>query len=380
MKAYLAHGCYWHKCSFCDVTLDYVCAYQPCSTEKVFESLYSQAKEHGIYGIHFVDEALPPSHTAAFARLNAEQGSPLSFWGNVRFEKVFTRDLADFLSYGGLIGVSGGIEIATGNGLSSIDKGTDIKSIVAACCAFKEAGILVHAYMIYGWWNESELDLMNSMETLRQLYQEGLLDSSFWHKFTLTRHSRLYAEWKEGKHPELKPLEDEAAGIFAKNGLHFKGEEKSKKFGSGLNAALNAWMHGKALNKSVNKWFSFPTPSPTVAKDLVQKAVEAYEKERDAAFLRPLDIEKAYWLAGYPLLLGEKAGKKQVCWTYMQEDLSLLLDSKNSSYSDLLLSGLWGLRPSAAKEEREAAIKKITALQEKLDLTVFRGKGLVQFF
>ena len=97
----------------------------------------------------------------------------MTFWGNIRFEKTFSRDIADFLAYGGLIGVSAGLESATGNGLTKIHKGTDLDSIVSACCAFKEAGILVHAYMIYGYWNETPLDLINSMETLRQFYDNG---------------------------------------------------------------------------------------------------------------------------------------------------------------------------------------------------------------
>jgi hypothetical protein len=106
----------------------------------------------------------------AFARENIAHGSPITWWGNVRFEKSFTRDVADFLAYGGLIGVSAGLESATGNGLNAIHKGTDLESIVGACCAFKEAGVLVHAYMIYGYWWEKEQDLINSMETLRQFY------------------------------------------------------------------------------------------------------------------------------------------------------------------------------------------------------------------
>ena len=139
-----------------------------------------------------------------FSKLNLENSAFFSFWGNVRFEKIYSRDMAEFLSFGGLIGVSGGIEIATGTGLDSISKGTDLDSIVSACCAFKEAGILIHAYMIYGYFGETEQDTINSMETLRQLYEAGLLDSCFWHKFVLTRHSRIYSEWKNGLHKNIK--------------------------------------------------------------------------------------------------------------------------------------------------------------------------------
>ena len=273
LKAYLAHGCYWHKCSFCDVTLDYVKSYRMTCVDKIFNGLSEQCKNKKISGIHFVDEALPPAAVKKFSLLNMKKNnSALSFWGNVRFEKVWNRDITDLCAKGGLIGVSGGIEIATGSGLDKISKGTDLESIVSACCAFKESGILIHAYMIFGYYGESEQDIINSMETLRQFFEAGLLDSCFWHKFVLTRHSRLYDEWQKGMHKNLKPYENKNSGIFAKNGIHFEGEEAYEKYSEGLNQSLQNWMHGKGINKSVNKWFQFKTKEPTVSKNLVADA------------------------------------------------------------------------------------------------------------
>lgn len=317
IKVYMAHGCYWHKCAFCDVTLDYVCGYCPTDVHKLYEGIFSQCKSKGIWGIHFVDEAMPPAMMIEFARENIAHGSPITWWGNVRFEKFFTRDVADFLSAGGLIGVSAGLESATGNGLNAIHKGTDLESIVGACCAFKEAGILVHAYMIYGYWWEQPQDLINSMETLRQFYSAGLLDSCFWHKFVLTRHSRVYKEWSEGLIKDLVPVENNSKALFAKNGLNFKGEEKSEKYGPALDYSLNQWMHGQDLNMNVQKWFDFPVPKPDVPKDFIQKKIAAYESKRDQAFAKPLpaDKNKIVWLGGEKIPLG----KNKSGWNYMGE-------------------------------------------------------------
>ncbi len=329
LKAYMAHGCYWHKCAFCDVTLDYVKGYCPTNIQKLYEGLLSQCREKGIYGIHFVDEAMPPAMMIAFARENIAHGSPITWWGNVRFEKSFTRDVADFLAYGGLIGVSAGLESATGNGLNAIHKGTDLHSIVGACCAFKEAGILVHAYMIYGYWWEKEQDLINSMETLRQFYANGLLDSCFWHKFVLTRHSRVYSEWKEGKISDLKPIdpqEKKNAPLFAKNGLHFEGEKKSEKYGAFLDFSLNQWMHGEDLEKPVQKWFDFPVPRPTVPKDFIEKLIEKYESKRDEEFKKT--GEKSIWLGGEKIPLPN--GK--IGWFYMGEFHTAKKNASDSAF------------------------------------------------
>lgn len=370
MKAYLAHGCYWHKCAFCDVSLDYVASYRLVQIENLFHGLKSQSEKNGIHGIHFVDEAMPPAAMLKFSKLNLKHSASFSFWGNVRFEKIYSRDMAEFLSSGGLIGVSGGIEIATGTGLDSISKGTDLDSIVSACCAFKEAGILIHAYMIYGYFGETEQDTINSMETLRQLYAAGLLDSCFWHKFVLTRHSRIYSEWKEGLHKNLNPFAPKNSGVFAKNGLHFKDEEKSAKFGNGLYAALQSWMHGENLNVPVEKWFEFKVPHPNVPKDLISKSIEKYEERRNKEWNFPLNVKKLFWLAGNAIFCENK-----FLWNYMHEDFKIPVNI-SSQEKEEFFHALYCLSPNSFDSsfmenliQKNPKVKKI--------LRALRGKGLV---
>lgn len=367
-KAYLAHGCYWHRCSFCDVTLDYVKSYRMTCVDKIFDGLSQQCNNKKIRGIHFVDEALPPAAVKKFSLLNIKKNSSaLSFWGNVRFEKVWNRDITDLCAKGGLIGVSGGIEIATGSGLDKISKGTDLESIVSACCAFKESGILIHAYMIFGYYGESEQDIINSMETLRQFFDAGLLDSCFWHKFVLTRHSRLYDEWTKGMHKDLKPFENKDSGIFAKNGIHFEGENSYDKYSDGLNQSLQNWMHGKGINKSVNKWFAFKTKEPTVSKNLVADAIAKYEAKRDSLYSRDFDIEKEnpVWICDGMILNGTK-----LMWSYMQETYRM----KNVS-SDLF-DALKNLEPKNYDPSKiHELIKKAPEAKQKL--LSLRGRGLI---
>lgn len=354
LKAYLAHGCYWHRCLFCDTKLDYVNCYKPVNIKNLYSSLLEQAKKSGVYGVHFVDEAAPPKMLEDFASLNKDKA--LTFWGNIRFEKAFSRDLADILAKGGLIGVSGGIEMACGEGLSNINKGIDIKTLVFSLAAFKEAGILTHAYMIYGYYNETPQMLIDSAETLRQLFKAGLLDSSFFHKFTLTKHSTLFAEWEAGKHPDLHP-------IFPKNNftdyeLHFKGEEKSEKYGAPLSLAVNAWMHRKSLDKPVEKWFTFPMPKPTVKKDFVEKALEEYEiaknqsyKEKMPSILSSADFA---WLPDSVEILPSGKNQFQLSWVFMGEifysdfSFSSIKEAK-STVESLQSLNLWNKTTSCVK-------------------------------
>ncbi|GHV52460.1 hypothetical protein AGMMS49579_09770 [Spirochaetia bacterium] len=319
LKAYLAHGCYWHACAFCDVTLDYIRSFAPVDTAALFRHLAEQAEQTGVHGVHLVDEAAPVSSLIQLAQLNRDAGLPLTFWGNIRFEKSFTPDTAALLAAGGLVGVSAGIEVATDAGFKRIGKGIALEDVVRACAAFKEAGILTHAYLIYGYWDEDEQEIINSAEILRQLFAAGLLDSAFWHQFVLTRHSRIYAEWEKGMHRTLQVTDSNTAKnsgnsrppVFALNDLSFEGETQFNKYTEPLDRLLVSWMTPDAADlwseASINPFlsesdpqgrmaqgqadsaamgpvraaFPFKVKEPSVSADLVADILDAYARERD---------------------------------------------------------------------------------------------------
>ena len=384
LKAFLAYGCYWHRCAFCDTTLDYVCKYKPVNIPSLYDGLYKEAQKSSVYGIHFVDEAAPPVLLEQFAIENTRNKKRrLSFWGNIRFEKTFTRDVADILAHGGMTGVSGGIEIASGEGLSDVNKGIDIDSLVGACAAFKEAGILVHAYMIYGFYNETPQMLIDSAETLRQLFAAGLIDSAFWHKFTLTKYSTVYNDWKNGRCKDIKPLPPKKDS-FAVYELRFEGEQKSEKYGAPLMTALDAWMHGRGFEKPVQKWFPFSMPKPSIVPNFIDKAIERYERKRDAAFAekypvhRPAakevdnaqkrdsgegatsgeqkiegDFSRYIWIGGKPIVV-QRGKATFIEWLYMGEPFSVQVPSKGATDT----------------KEAEKAVKSLVSLNVNKDGTI----------
>ena len=320
LKAYLAHGCYWHNCSFCDTGLDYIRCYKPVDPAALFGHLLQQAAVTGLHGVHLVDEACPPASLLRLALLNREAGLPLLFWGNIRFEKTFTTDMAAILAAGGVMGISAGIEAATESGLKRLEKGFDLQEAVSACAAFKEAGILVHVYCMYGLWNQDEQEIADSAETLRRFFAAGLVDSAFWHQFTLTKHSRLYAEKRSGLHSDLKPYGDRLSidsgndtkkqnKIFALNDLSFSGEEKFSRFSAPLDRLLFHWMHG---DTSIPVSTELMAPSPLSCP--VETLLDSYARKRDSS-RKTLPLEKqaktlhAIFLASKPLVYNTAAGE-----------------------------------------------------------------------
>jgi len=351
LKVYLAHGCYWHACAFCDVKLDYISGYLPVDSDALFAHLLVQSEATGVRGVHLVDEAAPVAGLLRLAQLNREAGLPLVFWGNIRFERDFTPDRAAVLAAGGLLGVSAGIEVATEQGFKRVGKGIGLKEVVRACAAFKEAGILVHAYLIFGYWDEDDQEIIDSVETVRQLFAAGLVDSAFWHKFVLTRHSRIYAEWEKGRHPQLE-LVDTVVGTgdtmggtrdFADNDLRFRGEERHERWSAPLDTLAGLWMSGEQVDEPVGgrvgggieNIVAFRTPPPRVVPDTVESLLDVYARDRDIAFdtlPTPLPAAQASWLflGGEPVAetVLDRKGQlhTRLCWNYRLESHVLDLE------------------------------------------------------
>jgi radical SAM superfamily enzyme YgiQ (UPF0313 family) len=122
-KLTVAHGCYWKKCSFCDVTLDYISRYETASASTLVDRIEAIIAETGQTGFHFVDEAAPPKMLRALAEELLRRNVSISWWGNIRFEKSFTPELCQLLADSGCIAISGGLEVASDRLLKLMKKG-----------------------------------------------------------------------------------------------------------------------------------------------------------------------------------------------------------------------------------------------------------------
>jgi hypothetical protein len=252
-KITLAHGCYWKKCSFCDVSLDYIGRYDKPSTDLVIQRIRSLIAETGETGFHLVDEAAPPAGLRSLAKRLVAEKLTISWWGNIRFEKTFTPELCQLLAQSGCVAVSGGLEVASDRLLHLMKKGVTVEQVARVTRAFTDAGILVHAYLMYGFPTETVQDTVDALERVRQLFAAGCIHSAYWHRFTATAHSPI------GLNPEsygitLRPPQDI---LFAHNDLEFDDPVGTDHdfLGSGLRKAVYNYMHGVGLDTDVREWF-----------------------------------------------------------------------------------------------------------------------------
>jgi radical SAM superfamily enzyme YgiQ (UPF0313 family) len=272
-KLTVAHGCYWKKCSFCDISLDYIGRYDGASASLLVDRIEAIIAETGQTGFHFVDEAAPPKALKALAEELLRRGVAISWWGNIRFEKSFTPEVCQLLADSGCIAVSGGLEVASDRLLKLMKKGVSVEQVARVTHAFTEAGVLVHAYLMYGFPTQTVHDTVDALEYVRQLFAAGCIQSGFFHRFACTVHSPV------GKHPEeygveLLPLPQVS---FAKNDVGFidpTGVDHDS-LGRALNKALYNYMHGIGLEADVREWFDERVPRPRVAKHFISRALDA---------------------------------------------------------------------------------------------------------
>ncbi len=273
-KLTISHGCYWKQCSFCDVSLDYIGNYQNTTAEDLVNKMETIIAQTGIKGFHFVDEAAPPKMLRALSQKLIERKLIIPWWTNIRFEKTFDQELCELMSKAGCIAVTGGLEVASDRLLEKMKKGVDIGQVARVGKHFARNGIMVHAYLMYGFPTQTEQETIDSLEIVRQLFQNECIQSAFWHQFTTTIHSPI------GQNPEEFGIEITGPKFegFAQNDLWHNdptGANHST-YTTGLNLALHNYLNDAGLNLPLQDWFEFEVPPTTHKPNKINELLRNY--------------------------------------------------------------------------------------------------------
>ncbi|MEY4835884.1 MAG: hypothetical protein RI980_1999 [Bacteroidota bacterium] len=304
-KLTMAHGCYWGKCTFCDVSLDYIKIYEPIAAKILVDRMEELILQTGETGFHFVDEAAPPALMREVALELLKRKLVVTWWTNIRFEKSFTKDLCILLKASGCIAVSGGLEVASDRLLELIKKGVTVEQVAKVTHYFTEAGIMVHAYLMYGYPTQTIQETVDSLEMVRQLFQIGTIQSGFWHQFAMTAHSPV------GLNPDefgVIPQQNEIT--FANNDIQFKDKTgiNHDKFSFGLKKSLFNYMHGMCFDYDLQAWFDFKIPNTKIAPDFIENAIF----ETTDFSLKP--AAKIIWIGNLPIVDYFTKSKKGHTW------------------------------------------------------------------
>ncbi len=308
-KLTMAHGCYWGKCTFCDISLDYIKLYEPIAAKTLVDRMEEMIAQTGENGFHFVDEAAPPALMREVALEILRRKLVVTWWTNIRFEKSFTADLTVLLKQSGCIAVSGGLEVASDRLLNLIKKGVTVEQVAQVTRNFTESGIMVHAYLMYGYPTQTIQETIDSLEMVRQMFESGILQSGFWHQFAMTAHSPV------GMFPEEFGVIPEKNKItFANNDINFKDKTgiDHDKFSFGLKKSLFNFMHGICFDYPLQDWFEFKIPNTKILPDYI---VSCLEKESD---FNTKASAKIIWIGGKPSTKTFSKSKKGQSWQMLQ--------------------------------------------------------------
>ena len=273
-KLTLAHGCYWGKCTFCDISLDYIKNYEATSAAILVDRMEALVQQTGNNGFHFVDEAAPPALMREVALEILRRGLSIVWWTNIRFEKSFTQDLCQLLAASGCIAVSGGLEVASDRLLQLIQKGVTVSQVAKVADNFTEAGIMVHAYLMYGFPTQTAQETIDALEIVRQLFKNNIVQSGFWHQFAMTAHSPVGMMPEQFKVQINKPT----IGSFANNDIEYTDPTGTdhERFSEGLRKSLFNYMHGMCFDFPLQEWFDFTIPKTSIHPQHIAREIARY--------------------------------------------------------------------------------------------------------
>ena len=364
-KLTMAHGCYWGKCTFCDVSLDYISKYEPVTASLLVDRMEELIIQTGENGFHFVDEAAPPALMRAVAIEIIRRKLILTWWTNIRFEKSFTRDLCVLLKASGCIAVSGGLEVASDRLLDLIKKGVTVEQVAKVTSYFTQAGIMVHAYLMYGYPTQTSQETIDSLEMVRQLLEQGVIQSGFWHQFALTAHSPV------GLAPSEYGIEPHYAEItFANNDVEFTDSTgiNHEIFSEGLRKSLFNYMHGICFDYDLQEWFDFEIPKTSIHPDYIFDCIDAdYYPEMKSS-------TKVVWLGNTPTVQDEiqivKGSQVEMTHMTFHNKQSSTIISMSSEKASWLIDILEDLKISKSEIMTYGQLK--SSFEEKYnDFTLF---------
>jgi hypothetical protein len=204
------------------------------------------------------------------------------------------------------VAISGGLEVASDRLLELIQKGVTVEQVARVTHNFTGAGIMVHAYLMYGFPTQTAQETIDSLEMVRQMFKTGILQSAFWHQFAMTAHSPV------GMYPDQFNVAKvgTAIGTFANNDIVHSDRSGTdhELFGYGLKKSLFNYMHGICFEHPLQFWFDHKVPRTKVDPNFIENAIA-----KDEGFIVNPHA-KLLWLGSKPSITRYTKSKKGQLW------------------------------------------------------------------
>ncbi|MBI3959953.1 MAG: radical SAM protein [Chloroflexi bacterium] len=182
-----ARGCYFGKCAFCNVGYGEAESFSQLRAQALADQMLALHAKYGVKHIFFSDEAVTPRNLRDLSRILQGAGSPVTWGGCVRFEKVIDRPLLDSMAAGGCRMILFGLESASEAIIDHMIKGTQLPHMSRILRESSEAGIWNHTFFFFGFPGET---IENAQETVNFLYaHKPYINSAAMGTFLMERYS-----------------------------------------------------------------------------------------------------------------------------------------------------------------------------------------------
>lgn len=146
-----ARGCYWNRCTFCPEVVNPETLLRVAQVPRLAADMDEIHGRYGVSHFHFIDSALPPRTMVGVAQHIVDNQLPYTWYGFSRLERVLRKPaLTRLLADGGCRMLKLGLETASQRLLDGMDKRQDIDDVSAILRNLRAAGVLVHAFLMFG--------------------------------------------------------------------------------------------------------------------------------------------------------------------------------------------------------------------------------------
>ena len=146
-----ARGCYWNRCTFCPEVVNPETKLRLARVEQVCADMDRVHETEGVETFHFIDSAMPPRTLKGIAEHVIENRRPYRWYGFSRLEPhLFRPGWAAHLAAGGCRMLKLGLETASQRLLDVMDKKQDTGDVSRVLRSLRDAGVMVHGFLMFG--------------------------------------------------------------------------------------------------------------------------------------------------------------------------------------------------------------------------------------
>lgn len=158
-------GCYWNKCSFCDISPSMKKMYRERSVENVVKDIARLKEAYSTKFFNFSVDAITPKYLKHLSQALIDNKMDIVWGAELRMEKPFAKEeFAELLYNAGLRYVFFGFESASQRVIDLVNKGTSVNASETLVQVFSKYGIKIYLAWIVGLPGETEEDFLETVD------------------------------------------------------------------------------------------------------------------------------------------------------------------------------------------------------------------------